>query len=136
VPGLASKKVGKIINVRFSHIIATGQSGLLFYGSTESVLEDIVLDDVSLTITHGSLSDTYGGNIDLRPTNDLSLAIFSHKIPAIFGNKVKGLEIRNFSINFEGQLPPWFTKGLECSGCTGVRISGPNMFHPPLQHSP
>jgi parallel beta-helix repeat protein len=137
VPGLGSKKVGKIVNVRFSHIIATGQSGLLFYGSKESPLEDIVLDDVSLTIERGSLTDSYGGNFDLRPTNDISLAIFSHKIPAIFGNEVKGLEIRNFSINFEGQLPAWFTKGLECSGCTGVRISGgSNTIHPPRQHSP
>ena len=123
VPGLGSKTVGKIGNVRFSHIVATGQSGLLFYGSDESVLEGIVLDDVDLTIEDGRLTDSYGGNFDLRPVNDLSLAIFSHAIPAIFAYKVNGLEIRHLRVNRGAHLPAYYLYGISYSNCSSVRIS-------------
>jgi len=127
VPGLGSKTPGKISNVRFSHITAISQNGLLFYGTRESVLEDIVLDDVSVTIERGDLSDSYGGNIDLRPTNDISLGIFRHDIPAVFAHYVKGLVVRDLRVTWGKQLPDYFTHALECEHFSGVTIDGLDM---------
>ena len=122
VPGLGSKKVGKISNIRFSHLTLTGDEGLVFYGSKESILQGIVLDDVDLTLRRGALSDSYGGNMDLRPVNDLSLAIFRHDIPAVFAHDVNRLEIRNLSIHRDGNLPAYFKGGVICDACTNSNI--------------
>ena len=123
VPGMGSKTVGKIRNVRFSHIVATAQTGIVLYGSPESILKDITLEDIDLTIERGPLSDSYGGNIDLRPANDLSLAIFRHAIPAVFATGVDGLDIRHFRVNWGVGLPAYFQQSAPAfTGCTGVRV--------------
>ena len=123
VPGLGSKTAGKIRNVRFSHIVATAQTGIVLYGSAGSVLKDITLEDIDLRIERGPLSDSYGGNIDLRPANDLSLAIFRHDLPAVFATGVDGLDIRHFTVHWGANLPAYFQKETPSfAGCTGVRV--------------
>lgn len=122
LPGLGSKTVGKISNVRFSHIVATAQTGLVLYGSPAGLLKDITLEDIDLTIERGPLSDSYGGNIDLRPSNDLSLAIFRHAIPAVFADGVDGLDIRHFRVRWGANLPAYFQKEARFPGCARVRL--------------
>lgn len=124
VPGLGSKKVGKISNVRFSNITATAENGILFYGSNESVLENIELDNVNLTIRRGPLSDSYGGNIDLRPTNDISIGIFRRDLPAVLASNVKGLQVKDLRVHWGEQVPGYFTHALECTNFDGVSIEG------------
>lgn len=124
VPGLGSKKVGKISNVRFSNITATAETGVVIYGSKESVLEDIVLDEVNISIQRGNLSESYGGNIDLRPTNDISIGIFRHDIPAVYACYVKNLDIRNLQINWGPNMSSYFTNAVECTHFNRVKING------------
>jgi polygalacturonase len=124
LPGLGSKKVGKISNVRFSNIIATAETGMVFYGSKESVLEDIILDNVNISIKRGRLSDSYGGNIDLRPTNDISRGIFSHDIPAIYACYVKNFTLKDVQVNWGQKLPSYFTNAVECTQFKTVKING------------
>ncbi|HLI94062.1 MAG TPA: hypothetical protein VKU83_10645, partial [Puia sp.] len=111
VPGLGSKTTGQIRNVRFSHVVATAQTGIVLYSSRPGLLKDITFEDVDLTIERGPLSESYGGNIDLRPVNDLSLAIFRHSIPAVFAYQVEGLDIRHFHTHWGAGLPSYFLKG-------------------------
>ncbi|HVS97884.1 MAG TPA: glycosyl hydrolase family 28 protein [Puia sp.] len=122
VPGLGSKSVGKISNIRFSHIVATAQTGIVVYGLPAGRVKDITFEDIDLTIRRGPLSDSYGGNIDLRPANDLSLAIFRHDIPAVFARGVDGLDLRHIRVHWGEGLPAWFQKNAAFPGCTGVRI--------------
>ena len=122
IPGLGSKTVGKIGNIRFSHVVARAQTGIVLYGSADSRLKDITLEDIDLTIERGPLTDSYGGNIDLRPSNDLSLAIFRHDIPAVFAHGVDGLDIRHFRVHWGSNLPTWFQQEAAFPGCTGVRV--------------
>jgi parallel beta-helix repeat protein len=123
IPGLGSKTTGRISNVRFSHLVATAQTGIILYGSSPGLLKNITFDDVDLTIDCGPLSESYGGNIDLRPADDLSHAIFRHAIPALFAYKVNGLDIRHFRVHWGADLPSYFEKGVPAfPGCTGVRI--------------
>lgn len=122
VPGLGSKTVGRITNVRFSHVVAKAQTGIVLYSSTPGLLKDVVFEDIDLTIDRGPLSDSYGGNIDLRPVNDLSTAIFRHSIPAVFAYRIDGLDIRHFHVHWGEGLPSYFGKGKppfsECSSVT------------------
>jgi len=123
VPGLGSTTVGRIRNVRFSHVVAVAQTGIVLYASAPALLGDIVFDDFDLSIERGPLSISYGGNIDLRPVNDLSLAIFRHVIPAVFANRVDGLDIRHFRVHWGVDLPGYFVKGIPaCVGCTAVKV--------------
>jgi parallel beta-helix repeat protein len=123
IPGPGSKTVGRIRNVRFSHLVAIAQTGIVLYGSSPGLLKDITFDDVDLTIDSGPLSGSYGGNIDLRPAGDLSLAIFRHAIPAVFAQGVDGLNIRHFHVHWGANLPSYFEKGAPAfPGCSGVSI--------------
>lgn len=124
LPALGSKVVGAIRHVRFSNIIATGEEGVVLYGSPESRLTDIRFDRVSLRLQRGPLTDRYGGNFDLRPTNDPALSIFAHDIPAIYAQYVDGLDFRDLSVSWGADLPSFFTSALECRHFQGLTVDG------------
>ena len=86
VPGLGSAETGTIRHVRFSNIIATSESGILIYASANGLIDDVSFDNVDLTIKQSPLAEGYGGNIDLRPTNNVALGIFKHSIPALYAD--------------------------------------------------
>jgi polygalacturonase len=124
LPGIGSKEVGQIKNVQFTNIIATGEEGIVLYGSEESVLKDIYFNNVQLTLKKGELTDSYGGNFDLRPTNAIALGIFKHDIPALYATHVNGLIIKDFQVKKEGVLPDFFNYAIQCENFTGLIIDG------------
>jgi hypothetical protein len=124
LPGLGSKEVGTISNIRFSNIIASGEEGILLYGSEESVLRDIRFDHVQLSIKRGALTDYYAGNFDLRATNDPKLAIFKHDIPAIYARHVNGLTLRDIDVRWDSSLPDYFTNAISCDHFQQLTIDG------------
>jgi mannan endo-1,4-beta-mannosidase len=122
LPGLGFKEVGRISNLRISNIIAKGEEGIVIYGSDESRLQDIWMDNVQLTIVKGSLTERYSGNFDLRPANDSRLAIFQHDIPGVYARKIDGLTLKGLDIRWETGLPSWFTNAIVCDDFKGLRI--------------
>lgn len=124
LPALGSKTVGAIRHVRFSNIIATGEEGVVLYGSPQSRLTDIRFDRVSLRLRRGPLTDHYGGNFDLRPSNDPAQSIFAHDIPAIYAQYVDGLDFRDLSVGWGTDMPAFFTSALECRHFQGLTIDG------------
>ncbi len=124
LPGIGSKEVGRISNVRFTNIIAKGEEGIVLYGSQESTLKDIRFDNVQLTLNRGPLTDLYGGNFDLRATNDPKQAIFKHDIPALYAQHVHGLTIKDFDVRWDPLLPDYFTNALACENFEQLTIDG------------
>lgn len=124
VPGIGSEAVGQIKNVQFINIIATGEEGIVVYGSKESILKDIYFNNVQITLKKGELTDSYGGNFDLRPTNDVSLGIFKHDIPALYATHVEGLKIKDFQVKMDSELPKFFTYAIQCENFTDLVIDG------------
>ena len=124
LPGIGSKEVGEIKNVRFVNIIAKGEEGIVLYGSKESILKNISFDNVQLAITKGVLTNSYGGNFDLRPANDISLGIFKHDIPALFAKNIDGLFIKDFQVAWEEKLPGFFSNAIECEDFRQLNIDG------------
>ncbi|HEY4110592.1 glycosyl hydrolase family 28 protein, partial [Puia sp.] len=122
LPGLGSKEVGTLSNIRFTNIIARGEQGIVLYGSPESTLRDIRFENVQLTIVRGRLTDQYGGNFDLRAVNDPRQGIFKHDIPALFARHVKGLTVRGLDLRWDSTLPAYFTNAIYCEDFDGVRI--------------
>jgi mannan endo-1,4-beta-mannosidase len=123
LPGLGSKEVGTISNIRFTNIIARGEEGIVLYGSPESELKDIRFENVQLTLARGKFTDLYGGNFDLRANDDPKHSLFSHDIPAIYARHVKGLTVQGLDLRWEGSLPGYFTNAIDCESFGDVTIA-------------
>lgn len=122
VPGLGSKETGSIKHVHFSNIIATSESGIVIYSTAKDLIQDVSFDYIGLTIKQGRFSESYGGNIDLRPANDISLGIFEHSIPAVYGNNVTNLSIRDMNVFWEKGLPNYFSHAVEVENFESVTV--------------
>jgi polygalacturonase len=118
------KKLGQIKNIRFSNIIAESESGIVVWGSKDSVIKDLAFDNVKVKIKNGPLSASYGGNFDLRTSGDLATAQFRHDIPAIYCSNVAGLKIRGFETEWEEGLPEYFSNSIFCENSSDVEIDG------------
>jgi len=106
--------VGRIKNVQFNNITATGEHGILLYGLNETHLENIRFNNVSLHLRFGRETMDYGGNFDLRPCTVPSRQIFEHDIPGFYARYTDNLSIIGFSLTWGNDLPPFFTHGIEC----------------------
>jgi polygalacturonase len=125
VRGKENVKLGVIRNVEFRNITCTGENGLIFYGSAESILKDIRMDNISFTVLASPLNKTAGGNIDLRGCLEPREALFASDIPGIYARYVDGLTIHNFRLNWSsGVTEPYFTDGIKLDHYSGVVISG------------
>lgn len=116
--------IGRIRDIKFAHIIATGESGLLVYGTPESLIENVSFEDVSFRLRASRLNESSGGNFDLRPVTDPRLNLFSHDISGLDAEYVKHLRLTNFDLTWDGGREPFFTHGLTVSHFDGVRVEG------------
>jgi len=116
--------IGRIKGLKFSHIVATGESGLLVYGTKDSVIEDVSFEDVDFRLNDSPLNPTAGGNFDFRPVFDPRLSLFSHDIPAFFAQHVKNLRLRDVSIEWGDVKQPYFTNAVEVRNYEDVVIDG------------
>ncbi len=122
MPNAAGGNSGRVSNICFSDITAFAETGILIYGNSRSVIENITLDKIWLRIDQGKYTNDYGGNIDLRPAYPLSEALFKHDIPALFARYVKNLSLRNLDLTWGTGLPDFFTNGIEATEFENITI--------------
>ncbi len=103
---------GPVRHIRFRNIIAESESGIVIYGTEESLISDVLLENVSIQISSGAYSDSYGGNFDLRPVYDKDLSIFKHDIPALYSQHTDGLKIKGFRVRWGENLPDYMTHAI------------------------
>lgn len=123
MPNREGGNSGKINNIRFSDIVAFAETGIVIYGNPESIIENILLDKVQLTIDSGKYSNSYGGNFDFRPAQPLAAALFKHDIPGLYAQYVYRLTINGFELNWGKTLPEYFTNGIEVSNFSELSIT-------------
>jgi len=115
---------GHIRNVTFARIRVEGEHGMIVWGSPDSVIEDVALDDVRVRVRRGPQSDTYGGNVDLRLTRDPAHALFKRDLPALLALHTERLSVRGLSVEWSDDVPAYFTHAIECEGFRDVTIDG------------
>jgi polygalacturonase len=115
---------GPVRNIRFRNIIAESESGILIYGTEESPVKNVQLEDVSIHIARGTYTDSYGGNFDLRPVYTTDLGVFRHDIPALYSQYTEGLTIRDLTVSWGNDLPLWMTQAVHCTDFTNLTIDG------------
>jgi polygalacturonase len=118
------KKLGQIKNVRFSNILAESQSGIVVWGSKNSIIEDLAFDNVKVKIKNSPLNASYGGNFDLRTSGVFATAMFKHDIPALYCGNVAGLKITGFTTEWEEGLPDFFNHSIWCQNSSDIEIDG------------
>lgn len=117
---------GIINNIRFTDITAIAETGILIYGTENSVIENISLNNIKLTINKGRYTDSYGGNFDLRPPYPKDYAIFSHDIPGLYAQHVKHLTVSQFELNWGTGLPQFFTNAIDINYFEDILLEGIN----------
>ncbi len=119
-PGIPA---GPVKNVRFRNIIAESENGILIYGTEESIISDVLLENVSIKISAGQHSAGYGGNFDLRPVYPTELGIFKHDIPALYSQYTDGLTIDGLEVKWGEKLPEYMSHAIECKAYKNLTIS-------------
>jgi len=126
VPGSASAgaNLGHIRRIRFNNILAESENSFLLYGSPNSPIEDVLIENMELRMHDSKLQPSYGGNFDLRGAGDLSHALFEHDVPGLFFRHIQGLRIRGFRLFWDESIPPFFTHGIEGEEFRDVEVQG------------
>jgi hypothetical protein len=114
--------LGKIKNIRFENIVCRGESGMLVYGTEESAIENVTFAHVTFHVKESPLNDISGGNFDLRPVLDEKLQLFSHDIPGLYAQFVKGFHIEDFDLSWDPVKEPFFTHGIEINNFDAISI--------------
>lgn len=122
LPKADANPPGVIRNLRFTNIMAESESGIIIYGTKESTIQDVVLDNVRLRIKPGPLSESYGGNFDLRGGVSPQLSVFKHDIPGLYCTYVEGLKIHGLQLVWDDKLPEFFSHGIECENFKNLEI--------------
>lgn len=109
VRGKRNFELGQVRNIRFSHIIARSEAGILVYGIPESFIDGISFNDMHLTIVQGPMVKYCGGNFDLRPADDHTIELFQHDTPAIYAQYVKNISLQNVSVVWDKAVDTSFS---------------------------
>jgi hypothetical protein len=117
-------KPGQIRDVRFRNVSARGEAGIVVWGAPDSVVRDVVFEDVSLRVKRGPLQPEYGGNFDLRATRDKAQALFKHDISGLHAEGVAGLRVRDFRLDWDEGLPDYFSDGVTVERFDDVVLDG------------
>ena len=113
IRGKDSIKLGEIKNVIFNNVTCKGESGILLFGTEESIIRNITFNNLTFELIDSKLNDVAGGNIDLRGCLDEKHQLFQRDIPAFLAQHVTGLTIENFRLEWKGTRMPYFTHGIE-----------------------
>ncbi|MBC7886448.1 MAG: right-handed parallel beta-helix repeat-containing protein [Ferruginibacter sp.] len=122
VRGKEKVTLGKIKNINFRDIICKGETGLLVYGSAESIIEDVRFDNITFDLTDSKLNAVGGGNIDLRGAMREQEQLFARDIPGLLVQYVKNFLISDFKLVWSQTRMPYFTHGIEANNFTNLEI--------------
>jgi polygalacturonase len=116
--------LGRIRNVAFTNILAESESGVVIWSQEPGQIEDVTFNQVRLRVRKSPLSESYGGNIDLRPAFDPQWAIFRHDLAGIFCHRAAGLTLNQVEVRWDAEMPDYYDHALWCEQTDGVVIDG------------
>ncbi|MFP4105074.1 MAG: glycoside hydrolase family 28 protein [Phycisphaerae bacterium] len=125
-------KLGKVRNVRFSNCLCRCENGVFLAGSEDSMLEDIVLDNVRIEVD--KWSKWPGRQHDRRPcmVNDTSFGIdpefdkgiVGHDTVGVFGEHIDGLTLRNVQVTWGENQQEYWSHALETHNVQDLKQDG------------
>ena len=121
-PQSATVPLGKVRDIQFRNITARSQAGVVVWGEPGNRLQDILFENVLVTVSAGPLSHDWGGNFDLRPALKPDQKLFKHAIPGLFATHVDGLTLDHLTVRWGDHVADFNTHGVELENITGLRM--------------
>lgn len=121
----AGGKSPEVHDVHFTNVFGTAEAGMVLYGDEKAWLKGITLDQIRFTIRapRKNVAELAGGNFDFRWTAaNLARAVFKHDIPALYLRFVDGIQIHGVRLDWEPDLPEYFSDGIECEDFRDISI--------------
>ena len=119
LPRTSQMKVGPVRRLRFTNLICHGESGLYLCGGPDSPIEDVVFDNVEMSVERSS--NLIGGYYDLRPGGGLK-GLYKHSIAGIYCEKAKDLSFLHTTVKWAADLPDYYGVGLEANDVVGLEL--------------
>lgn len=110
-PRKPKTRLGHVRNIRFSNILCHSENGIFLMGWTNSLLENIVLDNVRVEIA--KTSDIPGGFYDERPVGVFTNGIFENKLAGIYARNINGLTLSHTEVDWGKPADKAYGKGLD-----------------------
>jgi polygalacturonase len=118
-PRLPGGMLGRLRELRFSHIISHAEAGVFIEGSPECVPEDIVLDDVTLDIAK---TTEWPSRVDLRPPEELGVLEKGVVVAGIHLQDARNVTLRDCTVRWGPNPPASYGPALERLRVDGLTI--------------
>jgi polygalacturonase len=112
---------GKVSGVTFRHLAGNAENSVRLDGSVASRLTGILLEDVHVTLRRWTSFP--GGVFDDRPTT-VRPALVPHDTPGISICRADGVTLRDTSVAWAGEIPPYFGHALVAADVTRLDLRG------------
>lgn len=116
------KQLGRLSNVSFTNIDATGENGGVIYGDHPGVIENLRFNHVRFHLTNGQLQDEYGGNFDLRLLIELSKNLFKHDIAGIYIRNADSVVLNQVLVTWDNNMSTHLNHGLWTEEVTNINL--------------
>jgi hypothetical protein len=120
IPRTAGGKIGRIHDVRVSHVTARAENSVRIDGTPQSRISRVSLENVDLTMDRWT---PYPGHVfDNRPTTACE-AVETHRTPAIHVRHADGVTVRDCKVGWGRTPPDYFTHALEAEQVSDLSIT-------------
>ncbi|MCZ8514477.1 glycoside hydrolase family 28 protein [Paenibacillus filicis] len=110
---------GKIRNIRFDHITAEAEGGVYLEGSEESVIENISIRGLKLSMR--KKSGYPGGVFDTQPS---ARGVFPHHIPAVFCRYAANVKLDDVEVTWDGTPNEHWSNALYAEQVERLTVRG------------
>ncbi|MBC7887380.1 MAG: right-handed parallel beta-helix repeat-containing protein [Ferruginibacter sp.] len=116
--GATQGRVGEVKNIYFSNIKCSSENGIYVSGESADKIVNIVFDEVDVFINKTTAIP--GGTYDRRPASVEGFV--KGRTSGFYIDKATGISIRNSSLQWGDNKPPYFAHALESYGVSGLKI--------------
>ncbi len=121
-PYTPTSGIGMIRGIRLSHIVVSSTSPVVIYSTEPDRIQNVTVDDLSLTMKASPLQPILGGNLDLQPTTPRSIGLVKQNLSAIMVRNVNDMELDHVRVHWEDHLPTFYRYALDVRDYKGLTI--------------
>ncbi|WP_284640067.1 glycoside hydrolase family 28 protein [Paenibacillus silviterrae] len=108
---------GTIRNIRFDHILADAENAVYLEGMEDSVIEDIAIRNLKLTLR--DKSGYPGGVFDPNPS---PRRVYAHTTPGLFCRNARKVSLHDIEIDWAGDVKPNWTCAVQGENIEQLRL--------------
>lgn len=120
IPRTPETKIGSIHDISLINITGISENSTRFYGSKESRIKNIKLENVNLTLN--KTTKYKGGLFDNRPTKTYE-PIVLHDNPAIYIQYADSITLNNVKVSWGENKPEYYTHALKAENSTAIVLN-------------